>query len=269
VVAVSFHNIEYTIWDRYASVLSNLHPKKWYILNQAKKLREEESHFYHQADVCFAITEADKTRANQLARGANVCVATAGVNLDEWNPLPNISKENALMVLATNYDWIHNVDGAIWFIKEVLPLVIKQYPNAKLQLIGKNPPDALKQLQSNSVEVLGFVPSVKEYLSRANIYVAPLFVGGGIRIKILEAMAMHLPVVATSVSAEGIVAGEADGLFRADSASATSNVIIKLLDDKTLASERGAAAAEFISQNHTWKQCVGIMSDCLLSIVKK
>lgn len=266
-VALRLHNIEWTIWDRYASVIPSYHPKSIYISSQSKKLKRDETKYYSIADVCFAITEEDKKRALQMVSKANVCVATAGVNLEEWKPSKEYTKSQNTLVLATNYDWVHNVDGVIWFIESVLPLVKEHYPDTKLQLIGKNPPERLKQYADNSVEILGFVPSVKEYLQKANVYIAPLFVGGGIRIKILEAMAMQLPVVATSVSAEGIKASNQDGLYVSDSAEVNAKFICDLLSNKQNAEQSGRAARAFIANNHTWEKSVGIMSEEMIKII--
>ncbi len=266
-VALRLHNIEWTIWDRYASVLNNMHPKKWFINSQRNKLNKDETAFYSDADVCFAITEDDKQRALSMVKGANVCVATAGVNLEEWNIIPGIEKQSNTLILATNYDWVHNVDGVIWFIEKVLPIVKERYPDTKLQLIGKNPPEKLYTYKKDGVEVLGFVPSVKEYLSKANVYIAPLFVGGGIRIKILEAMAIQLPVVATPVSAEGIKAKATDGLFVSENIEETAELICKLFSDKQSSLDLGIAARDFIEKNHTWKKSVGIMSEELMNLI--
>ncbi len=266
-IALRLHNIEWTIWDRYASVLPNWHPKKWFINSQSNKLKRDEVGYYLEADVCFAITEEDKKRAEGMTPRANVCIATAGVNLNEWKPDIEINKSEYTLVLATNYDWVHNVDGVIWFIENVLPLVKKDYPAAKLQLIGKNPPERLKEYNGNGVEVLGFVPSVKEYLSSANVYIAPLFVGGGIRIKILEAMAMQLPVVATPVSAEGIKASEEDGLYVSSNASDNAKYISRLFADNNLSASKGILARNFIEENHTWKKSVSIMAEEIQKIL--
>ncbi len=266
-IALRLHNIEWTIWDRYASVLPNWHPKKWFINSQSNKLKRDEIKYYSIADVCFAITEEDKKRAQAMTTKANVCIATAGVNLNEWKPDKEINKSEHTLVLATNYDWVHNVDGVIWFIENVFPIVKKEYPAAKLQLIGKNPPERLKEYNGNGVVVLGFVPSVKEFLSSANVYIAPLFVGGGIRIKILEAMAMQLPVVATPVSAEGIKATEEDGLYVSCDANKNAEYICNLLADKHLALQKGQLARKFIEEYHTWKKSVSIMADEIQKIL--
>lgn len=258
-VGLRIHNVEWLIWQRYAERFGRLHPARVYLRGQADKLREYESRFYPQFDVCFPITADDAGRARVMAPEGNYVVAPAGVNLDEWTPSEG-ERTPTELVLATTYQWVHNVDGALWLINEVLPLAGREH-DVHLTLLGKDPPARLTSLGRSDVTVTGFVESVRPYLSRAGVYVAPLFVGGGIRIKILEAMAMELPVVATPVAAEGIGATPEDGLFIADTAEEFARVVSMLVGNPALARERGARAREFIARRYTWTKNVGCMLD--------
>lgn len=260
------HNVEWLIWQRYAERFAAWHPARIYLQLQADKLRLYESRFYPQFDVCFPITEDDAARARVMARDGNYIVAPAGVNPDEW--LPQQGERNPKeLVLATTYQWVHNVDGALWLINNVLPLLRKEH-DVHLTLLGKDPPESLTSLGRSDITVTGFVESVRPYLSRAGIYVAPLFVGGGIRIKILEAMAMELPVVATPVAAEGIGATQADGLFIAGSAEEFAQIVARLVAQPALARELGAKARAFVTRHYTWKHNVGIMLDAYEHLCK-
>ena len=202
-VGLRLHNIEYKIWRRYSNSLPKYSLKGMFVSDQANKLKAAESQLYGMADICFAITENDKKIAYQLNKNAKVIVASAGVDLHEWK-VEEVQRNNSEMILATTWDWVHNIDGAKWFVERVLPLVKKEFPDAQLTLTGKHLPDWFKDKKEFGVNPVGYVDDVKPYLNKANIYVAPLFVGSGIRIKILEALAMELPVIATSISAEGI-----------------------------------------------------------------
>jgi glycosyltransferase involved in cell wall biosynthesis len=142
----------------------------------------------------------------------------------------------------------------MWFINEVLPLIRTELPEAKLTLIGKNAPESLKNLKHLGVNCDGYVDSVKLYYHRASVFVAPLFVGSGVRIKILEAMAAQLPVVATRVSAEGIDAKENEGLFVSDNPKAQARVIIELLQKPDRVERAGNAAQEFIKKKYSWRE---------------
>ncbi len=259
-VGLRLHNIEHTIWERYAEELSGLNPKKYYVLQQASILKKAEAEIIGNVDINFAITEPDKEKALQFAPKANVLVASAGVNPDEWLPDGSIERNPYEIILATTYHWIHNVNGLKWFLSEVLPLVQKEIPDVKLTLIGKEAPEWLVNYKENGVNVLGYVDKVKPYYNKATVNIAPLFVGGGIRIKILEAMAMELPVVATSLAAEGIKKPET-GLFIADNKEDFTKQIINLLQNPEFARQSGKTARQFVNNEYSWKKNVGIMVD--------
>ena len=258
-VGLRLHNIEWTIWQRYADILGPLNPKRAYIKRQAELIRRDECRLYGQMDVCFAITATDRQRALGMAPGANVLVASAGVDVDLWKPGAGSPRNPAEMIIATNYNWVHNVDGLRWFIKSALPLIRDEIPEARLTVIGKNMPAWIDEFRGNGVNPVGYVPDVKPYFEKAAIYISPLFVGGGIRIKILEAMAMGLPVVATPVAAEGIEAGQGDGLFVARNEKEFARAIINLSNSAIDSQYLGSKARSLIEEKYTWKANVAIM----------
>lgn len=254
-IGLRLHNIENTIWHRYSEVIPSYKPKKWYLSRQANLLTKSEADYITNADLNFVMTEPDKKRALDIAPDANVIVAPAGVDL-ERHKRQDLERDQFEMIIATNYNWVHNVDGLKWFINEVLPIVKKELPKTKLSLLGQNIPEWMTNLRKKGVEALGFVESVKPYLSAASVYVAPLFVGGGIRIKILEAMSMELPVVATSVSAEGIEAEDKDGLFIRDKAKEQAEIIIDLFKNPDRVKYYGEKARSRMAENYTWEKNV-------------
>jgi glycosyltransferase involved in cell wall biosynthesis len=128
-----------------------------------------------------------------------------------------------------------------------------------LILLGKNPPDDFSSYSHIGVNVKGYVESIIPFLSSASIYIAPLFVGGGIRIKILEAMAMELPVIASPISAEGINASINDGLIIANSKEEFVKNILNLINNPTYSRELGKKAREFVMNNYTWDKSIGII----------
>ncbi len=255
------HNIEWLIWERYAKTLNKFSPKRIYVSKQAVLLRKAEQDIYRQMDICFAITEQDKQRAIDLAPGAKVVVASAGVVPEEWEPDDNIVRNSNEIILATVFNWIHNVDAVKWFLSDVLPVLKKKNKNIRLKLIGKFMPAWLKNYKDSSVDVLGYVDRVQPYLNKAAVYIAPLFVGGGIRIKILEAMAMKLPVVASPVAAEGINAGSEQGLYVSNNKDEFTDNIIRLTQNPDLARHSGKSARNYIIKEYSWKRNVGIMLD--------
>jgi glycosyltransferase involved in cell wall biosynthesis len=253
------HNIEWTIWQRYADVLPRFHPKKIYVQSQTRKLKHNETSILKHVDVAFAITPEDKKRALELNPDLNVTVTSAGVNTDEWQPASNIKRNPHELIIATTYYWQHNRDALKWFIENVMEQLKKQIPEIKLTLLGKNIPADFYLYKEYGVNPIGYVDKVQPYLNRAGIYISPLFVGGGIRIKILEAMAMELPVMASPVAAEGIDANNDNGLFICRSVGDFISNITSLINDDSKREKGGKSARSFIRNHFSWEKNVNIM----------
>ena len=260
-LGLRLHNVEYMIWKRYGEKLNLFNPLKLYINRQASILRLAEKNLISRADICFSVSVTDMERAEKLNPKAKVITAIAGVSEGDWQPDPEMVRNPYELIHATVYNWIHNIDAIKWFIDNVMPEVNRLLPESRLKLLGRNAPAWLGDYRNIGVDPVGYVDSVHPYLNRANIYIAPLFVGSGIRIKILEAMAMELPVIATPVSAEGIYATEKDGLFIVDNAKEFADKIIFLAENYEYARTLGKKAREFVLNNFTWEKSVSIMYD--------
>lgn len=252
------HNIEWTIWQRYADEINN--PlKKYYISRQARLLKVQEAKIIGQADIAFPITSTDLEKASSMAPGANLAVSGPGIDESFWITDENIERRMNEIVIATTYHWRHNVNGLKWFIDEVFPGILGKIPDATLKIIGKEAPDWLRNITRQGIQYIGYVDDVRPYLNSSGIYIAPLFVGSGIRIKILEAMAMELPVVATRVAAEGINCTEEEGLFVKNSPKDFAETIINLMSHPDVSHERGRNARNFALKNFSWKINARIM----------
>ncbi len=261
------HNVEYKIWQRYIDEIKN--PiKKLYIANQAKLLKNKEAELISQANVNFAITENDRQGALQIAPRANIITASAGVDLAVWQPSDFKQRNPNHLVLATTFNWVHNVNALRWFLENILPALFEKNPQTKMFIIGKNPPEWIENSHSIGAVPLGYLSDIKPVIQKCGIYVAPLFVGSGIRIKILEAMAMELPVVATSISAEGINATENEGLFIENSKDGYVDTILKLMNNNDLRINSGKSARNFIQQNFNWSTNVQKMLHAYSQIIK-
>ncbi|MGE5481270.1 MAG: glycosyltransferase [Chloroflexota bacterium] len=261
------HNIEHRIWTRYAENLPFYSPKRAYVAFQGAALKKEEIEIWKRMDANFPITLAELNAARDLAPGAHFVHSLSGVDTDRWD-LPKAEKNPHELLLATTYRWPHNVDALKWFLDEVLPIVHAAEPRVKVTLLGKNAPTWLENYRDLGVNPVGYVEDIDPYFAKAAIYFAPLFVGAGIRIKILEAMAAGLPVVATPVSAEGNFAKEEDGLLVAATAEAFAAKLIALLKDYNRVRTLGEAARKYIVANHDTGRNMKIITDCLASLVR-
>ncbi len=253
------HNIEYMIWQRYAEILPKYHPKRIYILHQAELLKRYESRIYSEFDICFPITEVDKKLALELSPTSKQIVSGPGIDDSYWVPDDTQERNPNELIIATVFSWKHNLDGLLWFIKNVLPIVRKQNPDISLSVIGKNIPDFLRNYKKEGVNVIGYVDDVRPYLSKAGIYIVPLFVGSGIRIKIIEAMAMKLPVLATSIAAEGINPKTENGIIICNNAKEFSDNIIELTTNFSMQKYLGENARKYSLSNFSWESNVNII----------
>jgi glycosyltransferase involved in cell wall biosynthesis len=201
---VMAHNVESVIWQRYRETESN--PlKRWYIGRQWKKFERFEREALGEADMTIAVSGLDAERFRTEFGVANVDVVDNGVDTAYFRPFDEIREPGTLLFLGS-LEWRPNLDGVAQMIEHVLPAVRREEPEARLLLVGRNPPDWLKRLAdaTPNVELHGNVPDVRPFLARAGMLVVPLRIGGGSRLKILEALVSGTPVVSTRVGAEGL-----------------------------------------------------------------
>ncbi len=247
------HNVEWIIWKRYADSLSLANPMKYYSLYQALLLRRYEGALIEKFDISFPITTNDHEKARQIAPNAHLVTVPAGVDMDKFLAPSGHGRNGLEMLIATSFFWRHNADGLRWFIAKVMPEIKRRFPDASLTIIGKGSDTLFKSDSRLGIRALGYVQSIPEYLARAGICIAPLFVGGGIRIKILEALASGLPTVATGIAAEGIEADESNGLFIADSEQEFIARISYLMSNTDSLPRLGAKASNFVSERYSWR----------------
>lgn len=263
------HNVEWMIWQRYAERFSVVHPIRWYMQAQANKVRWEEADMIRMADTVFAITDVDAQRARTLGPSTNIVLAPAGVDAQASPPVKNAVRTE--LVIASNWGWIHNVDGLRWFLDKVMPLIRSEHDLAHITLgvLGRNPPAWITRYIDAGVVAEGFVDDLHQRLQQSLVFLSPLFVGSGIRIKILEAMSAGLPVVSTSVGAEGIALGECDGLIRADDPVLMKEAISFLLRNTNERDKLSINAHKAVLARYTWQSSAGVMESAMLNLVRK
>ena len=175
-----------------------------------------------------------------------------GVDLEHYSPTAAFAAippvEGPLLVFTGQMDYAPNVDAVAWFASEVLPLV----PRATFAIVGRSPNEAVKRLASGRVIVTGAVPDTRSWIAAADVVVAPLRIARGIQNKVLEAMAMARPVVATPCAFEGIEAEPGRDLIVADGADAQADAIRSLLSDPARAAELGSAARRRMEEAYHW-----------------
>ena len=254
------HNAEYVLQQR-AFETDIRHPRRWvaalYSLIQWKKLSRYEAKICQLADQVVAVSEADKAALHQLVPSLNVTVVPNAVDVEYYtsagihsSPLPPRS-----LVFTGKMDFRPNVDAVLWFCHEVLPLVLEQMPDVRFYIVGQKPHRRILRLADDpAVTVTGYVDDVRSYIAGACVYVVPLRIGGGTRLKVLEAMAMSKPIVSTSLGSEGFERLESGReLILADTPQEFAQQVIKLLDDAPRRERLGQAARRFVEERYDWR----------------
>ena len=229
-IAIRTHNVEHLIWNRVAKMTSNL-AKKWYLKYQNRSLRKFELEKINQCDLLVSITLDDLEKFRKLGFKKEGISIPVGINIKEYDTqfLPENDQQSIAFIGAL--DWMPNQDGVLWFINKVWPKIKSAFPKMEFHIAGKNTPKWINEYAKNGVVVHGEVPDAKAFIKQHPVFVAPLYSGSGIKIKILEAMALGRAVVTTNIGVEGIPAKNEKHLYIADSAEEFASSIKTCFSD--------------------------------------
>jgi polysaccharide biosynthesis protein PslH len=246
------HNIEFDLARQQAS---DEHGLARQLHNAANwpKLRREETYAFRTFDGVTFCSEADQARARALVPSLHSAVVPNAVDVEEFRPaawLPPSDGRTVLFFGALNY--FPNVDGLLYLLREVWPLLEKSHPRARLKVVGQHPPPEVLAFRGPRVDVTGKVEDVRPHLASAAVTIVPLRIGGGTRFKILEAMAMARPVVSTTLGAEGISARPGEDILLADSPARFAAEVGRVLEDPGLAASLGARGRALVEQRYSW-----------------
>lgn len=203
-------------------------------------------------DRTVVISAADRSLLLNLQPALNVEVIPNGIELERFRPTA-VERDPCTLLFVGNYDYAPNQDAARILARQALPQVRQALPHARLQLVGANPPGWLRALESEQIEVTGRVSDVAPYLARATVFVCPLRIGAGLKNKVLEALAMGIPVAATPLSLDGIDARDGESALVAgidDIADKT----IELLGDSALRDRLSRGGRALVEARYSWER---------------
>jgi sugar transferase (PEP-CTERM/EpsH1 system associated) len=253
------HNAEWLLQER-AWQADVRRPGAWagagYSLAQTRKIRRYEAQLLTAVDATIAVSEADAAALQPLAPSATICVVPNGVDTEYYSPADAAAEEDDLCVFTGKMDFRPNVDAMAWFAREVWPRVRAVRPSARLAIVGRDPAPTVQGLVGSGIEVTGAVEDVRPWLSRAAVAVVPLRIGGGTRLKVLEAMAMGKAIAATRLGVEGLAVGDGIEASLADSAADLAAAILALQADPAARRRLGAAARQRVESAYRWEQLV-------------
>ncbi len=266
------HNAEYLLQRR---IYENDWRSGWkrrpaalYSLVQARRLARYERASLARFERVVAVSEADRQALARLdpRHSARLAIIPNGLDLEEFQPLPDKPEEEPdRLVFTGTMDFRPNVDAVTWFVREVWPLVRVARPLARFTIVGRRPAPAVQFLaRLPGIEVTGVVADARPYIRRSSLYVVPMRMGGGVRYKVLESLAMGKAVVTTTMGADGIPLRPGREALVADSPADFAAAILALLGDPTRRAELAGAGRAFVEAYFDWRKIVPLLDEVLL-----
>jgi glycosyltransferase involved in cell wall biosynthesis len=248
------HNVETVIWNRHVEHASGM--RRWYFQMQARRMYEYERRVSRAAGHIVAVSARDAEEMRRLFEVTRVSQIPTGVNIEYFLPPETRPAAGADLAFVGSMDWLPNVDGMLWFTREVLPLIRQKRPETSLAIVGRTPPPKISELaaQDARIRVTGTVPDIRPYLWGSAVSVVPLRIGGGTRLKIYEAMAARIPVVSTTIGAEGLTVNPSHDICIADTPQEFAERCVELLEDTEERRRVATAAWEMVNANFSWEQ---------------
>lgn len=238
-------------WKQYAARA----PFWWRAIyaREARLMRAWEKQLAREWDSVAIISEAEAKIFRSFCRDGAVDVVSNGVDADFFGHAAAFTRDPATVMFMGAMDYLPNVEGVLWFAREVWPLVRAKRPDARFVIVGPRPTEKIRALgDANGITVTGYVDDLRAALGRATLCVAPLHIARGVQNKVLEAMAARRPVVATRAAFEGIDAMPDRDLLVEDSARPFADAVLRLLEHRSFADTMGAFARSTVIESHSW-----------------
>jgi sugar transferase (PEP-CTERM/EpsH1 system associated) len=281
---MDFVDVDSDKWAQYARYVR--FPKSWIYRLESKRLSEYEKKVAESFDHSIFVTQAEVEVFKKLNPHIQSVIAISnGVDLDYFSPnylhqestidqdpstinhglstmdhQPRTIDHRPIIVFTGAMDYYANIDGVVWFAKEILPFVKKEIPEVQFYIVGSNPAREVQELENNAIKVTGYVDDIRPYYQKATISVVPLRIARGIQNKILEAMAMAKPVITTSKALEGINAIPEQDLLIGDSAGQLIDQVTMLLRDEKKAKTLGGSARRYVEKEYSWQRNMEVLN---------
>ncbi|MBC8143219.1 MAG: glycosyltransferase [Armatimonadetes bacterium] len=254
-IVLDQHNVEHRIPKRLSETPSANPLMRWYAGIEWRKLRRFELATMRRADVSLTVSDEDRDAFVALAPDLADKIVTypIGVDTDYFAVAERAPDASDLLSIGTMY-WMPNVDAATWFVSDILPLVRHAKPDARFVIVGAKPTPEIVALgqRDAGVVVTGTVPDVRPFAATCGVFIVPLRSGSGMRVKILNALSMGLPVVSTTVGAEGIGVTHGTNILLADTPRVFADAVLQVLNDRALADRLGANGRRLMEERYGW-----------------
>lgn len=245
------HNATWLLYKRMWETMPG-GPKKWVLGRDWRMLRTYEGRICREFEAVLAVSREDQAALEEAAgQKINISVAPITVDTERLKPVTRSPQAGRILHIGTMY-WPPNVDGILWFAREIFPRVLAAVPGVGLDVVGANPPVEVTELEQTNPQtnVAGYVEDPSSYFESAAVSIVPLRAGGGMRVKILNSLALGLPVVSTTLGAEGIAVEPGKHLLIADTPEDFAQAIVCILKDRELADRLAEAGRELVETKY-------------------
>lgn len=266
------HNVEYENFRRMSQKTDSVF-RKWFYRREYRKVRSEEVETLNKHDLIFSTSEQDRKIIRQDVPDVPNYVVPNGVDTSFFTPSGTTDVEPYSLVFTGMMAYTPNNDGILWFLDEIFPRIREEIPQAKIYIVGKRPTAELKRRASDRVVVTGFVDDVRPYVWKSNVFVVPLRMGSGTRLKVVEALSMKKPVVSTGIGCEGIEVENGKSILINDEPEAFARSVVRLLEERQLRTHLVEHGYELVNKKYDWSvvgnRMLEAYEDCFSLDLKK
>ncbi|HLX98625.1 MAG TPA: glycosyltransferase family 4 protein [Roseiarcus sp.] len=268
-VVVDSHEIAHDLARQFARTGGSV-GRRLYAGANWRKLRREELGTYRHADGVYLCSTADEQRLLDEAPGLRTAVVPNAADVDYYQPRPTDPRpDGRTLVYFGLLSTVPNIDAVVHFVQDIWPRIAAAHPEARLKIIGGRPPPSLLALAGRGIEFTGFVQDLRPHLASAAAVVVPLRLGGGTRLKIVEAMAMGKAIVSTTLGAEGIQAVPERDILIEDEPAGFADAVKSLLAEPELAARIGRSARRLAVERYSWSEAARELEGFYHTIMEK
>ena len=242
---------------------------KWLDNIESNRVINYEKYVLNEFDLNLVCSREDQEFLIQTHKVGNIELLPNGVDTQQFKPGKHDYSHNETLLFTGNMDYDPNVDAVLYFVDEILPIILKSFPKVKFLIAGQRPIDKVRELDNgNNILVTGFIPDLSETYNSASVVVAPLRFGAGTQNKVLEAMSMGIPVVCSNIGFEGLGIDDGQGAFMRLGASDFADQVVTLLSNEVLRENTGKKGIEVIQKSFTWETIAERLSSFLSRGIK-
>jgi glycosyltransferase involved in cell wall biosynthesis len=256
------HNALWLLYKRLWETM-NPGPKKWLLGRDWRLLKSYEGRICRKFDAVLAVSDEDKTAlVEAMGRPSEITVIPIAIDTDDVTLVTRRPGANHILHIGTMY-WPPNIDGTLWFIRHVYPLIRAEQPDVTFDIVGARPPQEIVSLggDGTGIHVTGYVQDPTCYLQQARAMIVPLRAGGGMRVKILNALSQGLPVVSTRLGCEGIAVQDGQHILIADTPEDFARATLRLLQDQSLADTLGRNGRQLVQSKYDYRTACRPLDD--------